>query len=81
MIIRGITKRYFDERWGGNMKYKVIKNIYDGWEDSAFNGDILEVGMWHREETLIKNGKAICDLDSKYALENCIPLKDHEMAH
>ena len=58
------------------MKYKVIKDIPDGWEGSAKVGDILTVGRWEGIPTLLKRRKAICDADSHYAINHCEPLKE-----
>lgn len=53
------------------MKYRVIKDISDGWETSAKVGDILTVGWYEHCETLYLGDKPVCDQDSKYALEYC----------
>lgn len=56
------------------MKYRVIKDITDGWEGSAKIGDILVLGKWKGDLTLYKDDKAICDADSPYALQHCEPV-------
>jgi hypothetical protein len=60
------------------MKYRVIKDIPDGWEGSAKVGDILTVGVWEGGPTLYKGKKAICDKDSPYALNHCEPVREVE---
>lgn len=58
------------------MKYRVIKDIPDGWEGSAKVGDILTLGKWYGERTLYNGDKAICDVDSPYATRHCEPVKE-----
>jgi hypothetical protein len=53
------------------MAYRVIKDIPEGWETPAKIGDILVVGRWLGEDTLMKDGKAVCDMDSKNARDHC----------
>ncbi|MWV44801.1 hypothetical protein GRF59_14365 [Paenibacillus sp. HJL G12] len=60
------------------MKYRVIKDIPDGWEGTAQVGDILTLGRWEGDPTLYKGKNAICDADSKYALEHCELIKEAE---
>jgi hypothetical protein len=57
------------------MKYRVIKDIIEGWETTAKKGEILIVGSWKGEDTLMKDGKAVCDIDSKNFKENCEEIK------
>jgi len=52
-------------------KFKVIKDIPDGFESSAKVGDILTVGYYDTWYALFKGTKAICDIDSKYATDHC----------
>jgi len=60
------------------MKYRVIKDIPDGWETAAKVGDILTVGRWEGDKTLMLGNKAVCDVDSPYALEHCEPITPPE---
>ncbi|MCM3703828.1 hypothetical protein [Paenibacillus macerans] len=60
------------------MKYRVIKDIPEGWEGTAKAGDILTLGKWHGDLTLLKDGKAICDVDSQCAKEHCEPIEEAE---
>lgn len=58
-------------------QYTVIKDILNGLETSAQIGDILTVKKWGQKElgsnelTLMKDDKAVCDLDSKCTKECC----------
>lgn len=52
-------------------RYRVIKGIPKGWETSAKVGEILTVAPWNGELTLMKDSKAVCNIDSKYANEYC----------
>ena len=52
-------------------KYRVVKKIEEGWETGAEVGDILTVQNWNRDLTLMKDGKAVCDIDSRCAKECC----------
>lgn len=61
-------------------KYRVKMNIYKGWETEAFNGDILTVALWGENKfnafpTLMKDGLAVCDLDSKYGQKYCVKIE------
>lgn len=56
-------------------KYRVIKDIEKGWETGAVKGDILTVAKWEGDVTLMKKGKAVCDIDSEYAKEHCELIK------
>lgn len=58
------------------MKYRVVKDIPNGWEGKAVVGDILYIDRWMGEDTLFLNGDPICDLDSRYAEENCVIIED-----
>lgn len=60
------------------MKYRVIKDIPDGWEGSAKVGDILTAGRWEGFPTLYKGEKAICDTNSEYALNHCELVREGE---
>lgn len=52
------------------IKYEVIKDIPGGWEVGAKTGDVLTVETWRgggcSAPTLMKDGKAVCDVGSKY---------------
>ncbi|MGD6876841.1 hypothetical protein [Bacillus infantis] len=52
-------------------KFRVIKDIPEGWETSAAVGDILTVQNWNRDLTLMKGSKAVCDIDSEYGRNYC----------
>ncbi|MFT0803252.1 hypothetical protein VSK91_19625 [Bacillus swezeyi] len=52
-------------------KYRVIKDIAEGWETGAAVGDVLTVKPWQGELTLMKDDKAVCDTDSEYAKDYC----------
>ena len=54
--------------------YLVVKDIPVGWETSAKAGDVLTVGVYFGDPTLMLGNKAVCDIDSKCAIENCEPL-------
>ncbi|MCY7679880.1 hypothetical protein MH122_13840 [Bacillus pumilus] len=56
-------------------KYRVIKDIEEGWETVAVKGDILTAAKWEGDFTLMKEGKAVCDKDSEYAKEHCELIK------
>ncbi|MCY7454292.1 hypothetical protein [Bacillus altitudinis] len=56
-------------------KYRVIKDIDEGWEAIAVKGDILTVAKWEGVFTLMKEGKAVCDIDSEYGKEYCELIK------
>jgi len=58
------------------MKYRVIKDIPDGWETDSKVGDILTKGWWEGGTTLFKGKKAVCDANSTYGLEHCEPIND-----
>ncbi|MNW68666.1 hypothetical protein D3C74_474810 [compost metagenome] len=60
------------------MKYRVIKDIPDGWETSAKVGDILTAGWWKGGPTLLKGKKAVCDTDSRCGNEHCEPIEEGE---
>lgn len=60
------------------MKYKVIKDIPEGWETNASVGDILIVGRFEGYFALMKDGKAVCDTESTYHLEHCEPIESGE---
>lgn len=51
--------------------FEVIKDIPEGWETYAQVGDILTVGRWEGELTLMKGKKSVCDIGSKFANEHC----------
>ena len=57
-------------------KYRVIKDIEEGWETGAKVGDILTIENWKRDLTLMKNGKAVCDIDSRYGKEHCVLIEE-----
>ncbi|MBB6672609.1 hypothetical protein [Cohnella nanjingensis] len=59
-------------------RYEVIKDIPSGWETSAKVGDILRLRHWEGIPTLFKNNKAVCDADSRYAIEYCKPVEEGE---
>ncbi|RRJ54962.1 hypothetical protein EHV15_35935 [Paenibacillus oralis] len=53
------------------MRFEVIKDIPEGWEETAKIGDILTLGRWQGYTTLFKGKKAVCDAGSVYANEHC----------
>ena len=55
------------------MKFEVIKDIPEdmAWETSVKLGDVLYVGKWEGFNTLMKDGKAVCDLGSIVEKEYC----------
>lgn len=55
-------------------RYKVIKDIPEGWETGASVGDILTVENWNSDLTLMKDKEAVCDIDSQYAKEHCVEI-------
>jgi hypothetical protein len=56
-------------------RYVVIKDIPKGWDTGALEGDILTAEQWAGELTLMKDGEPVCDLDSEYGRDYCIPIK------
>lgn len=56
------------------MKYRVIKEIPDGWEGTAKIGDVLTEEIWEGFLTLMKRKKAICDKYSEYGQKHCEPM-------
>ncbi|ASS66232.1 hypothetical protein [Paenibacillus sp. RUD330] len=58
------------------MKYRVIKDIQDGWEGSAKVGDVLTRAWWQGGPTLMNGKIAICDSDSPYALTHCEEIEE-----
>lgn len=54
-----------------NKKYKVTKEIKKGWEIGVKIGDILTVQYWEGYLTLMLGDKAVCDINSKCAEDNC----------
>ena len=63
------------------MKYRVIKEIQDGWETSANVGDILIRKTWEGVPTLFKGKKAVCDADSPYAINHCEAVLEEVLAN
>jgi len=55
-------------------QYEVIKDIPEIWESGAKVGDILEAKYCYGGIALMNNGKAVCDLDSKYHQECCVKI-------
>ncbi|MGI6836119.1 hypothetical protein RY280_23400 [Bacillus paralicheniformis] len=56
-------------------RYRVIKDIPEGWETGAKIDDILIVKPWWGELTLMKGNKAVCDVDSATCLDHCVEIK------
>jgi len=52
-------------------KYEVIKDIPEIWESGARVGDILEAKFCYGGIALMNNGKAVCDIESKFYREYC----------
>lgn len=57
-------------------KFKVTKDIEEGWEVAAKAGDILTVGYWEGDKVLMKDEKAVCDVGSRYYHDNCEIIKE-----
>jgi hypothetical protein len=57
------------------VEYRVIKDIPDGFETGAKEGEILKVNGFEGFYALFLNDKAVCDIDSYYANKHCEPIK------
>ncbi|WP_456364462.1 hypothetical protein [Priestia aryabhattai] len=58
-----------------SVRYEVIKENSEGWETGAKVKDILTVANWNGDLTLMKDNKAVCDIDSEYSKKHCKPIE------